>query len=75
MARKRSMKLEIYFKYYDYFIIGALRVKCQFLNGMSDIFEILWVYVTFDVDYEYAKKIGKKVFLTIFTNFWTLILS
>ena len=25
------------------------KVKCQFLNGMPDFFEILWVYVTFDV--------------------------
>ena len=37
---------------------------------MSDFFEILWVYVTFDVDYEYAKKIWKK---SIFDYFYEIL--
>ena len=32
-----------------------------------DFFEILWVYVTFGVDYEYAKKIWKNL---IFDHFF-----
>ena len=41
--------------------------KPQFLIETSDFFEILWVYVTFGVDYEYAKKIWKNL---IFDHFY-----
>ena len=34
----------------------ALENKPQFLIETFDFFEILWVYVTFGVDNEYAKK-------------------
>ena len=35
--------------------------------GTSDFFEIVWVYVTFGVDYEYEKK---KLKISIFDHFF-----
>ena len=54
---------------------GAPTDKCQSENYQTDFFEISWVYVTFDGDYEYLQKVWKIFIFDHFNDFFYFVFS